>query len=273
MLFDRIALLALLATSCAPPSQVPQPQRSVPTDTMIDVGGHRLHFRIWQGDPHRVVVLEAGGGSDMSTWDTVPSMLARAVPATILAYDRAGLGQSEAGPAGLTPADEMDQLHRALVGLGARHTLLVSHSFGGMLSFYYLLRHPEQVAGMVLVDPMNPLFVQQVTFAWLNRTVPDIPNPQTPRDRVIVRMKQTMPGLVDETAGAVVASRTPMIVITAGVPWWGDSTIDQAWRKSHEDIVAERVNRRLVIAPRSRHGIPASDPELIVQAVQQLLPQ
>ena len=259
----------LLAGQSTAPSSLPA-QRSAPTDTLIDVGGHRLHLRSWAGRGALTIVFEAGGGADLTAWGTVPARLAGKTALRIVAYDRAGMGQSDLGPQTLTPFDEIAQLDRALDTLGIKRIVLVGHSYGGMLSLYHAARHPDRVVGLVLVDPMNPIFIDKVTLAWLNTTVPDFPDPKTPQEIVTSRLKSTMPAFADSARRTLPSIRVPMVVITAGVPWFGKPPIDSAWRESHEALVAGGKPREFVIAAKSKHDIPDTEPEVIVGAIEHL---
>ena len=78
----------------------------------------------------------------------------------LLPTDRAGLGKSDRGLLELTPVDEIHHLHAALRHLGVSGpTLVVGHSYGGVLGLLHALLYPDDVVGLVLVDPMNPGFV------------------------------------------------------------------------------------------------------------------
>ena len=88
----------------------------------------------WHGQGPIAVVFQAGGGAALDAWGDVPARAAARTVATVVAYDRAGMGQSEVGPIDLTPEAELDQLGRALDQLGLRRIVLVGHSFGGLLS-------------------------------------------------------------------------------------------------------------------------------------------
>ena len=51
----------------------------------------------------------------------------------------------------------MEELHALLSGARiSSQRILVGHSFGGMLVRAYAAKYPEQVAGLVLVDPLSP---------------------------------------------------------------------------------------------------------------------
>lgn len=242
-----------------------------PSDTMIDVGGHRLHFRVWLNRSDVTLVFESGGGATLESWENVPRTAADKFALRVVAYDRAGLGSSDVGPMGLVPEQELRGLDQALDRLGALRIILIGHSYGGLLSMYHALLEPGRVVGLVLVDPMNTDFIRRVSLAWLNSTVPDIVNPTSPRDTVIVRMKRSIESLVAESEPGIASLEIPMVVITAGIPWWGDADREAAWRTSHETIARMKSNRRLLIAPLSRHDIPETEPGSIIDALGLLL--
>jgi pimeloyl-ACP methyl ester carboxylesterase len=73
------------------------------------------------------------------------------------AYDRAGFGWSDAGPLPRTAGVIADELHTLLLRAAVRPPyVLVGHSFGGLVVRIFAARHPEQTAGLVLVDPAHP---------------------------------------------------------------------------------------------------------------------
>jgi pimeloyl-ACP methyl ester carboxylesterase len=63
----------------------------------------------------------------------------------------------------------------------------------------------------------------------------------------------------------------PIVVVTAGEPWWDDPPIDQAWRRSHEVIAGRSSARELVVAEGSGHDVPEEHPDVIVDAVKRVL--
>ena len=64
-------------------------QRNGPQD--VDVGGHRVHMVI-QGRGSPTVILESGLGQGRESWAKILSDVADLT--RVVAYDRAGLGQS-----------------------------------------------------------------------------------------------------------------------------------------------------------------------------------
>ena len=71
--------------------------RAQAVDSMVDVGGYRLHFHLVKGTG-LPIVFEAGGGDDASTWDAILTPIANVTGATLITYDRAGFGHSEVAP-------------------------------------------------------------------------------------------------------------------------------------------------------------------------------
>src|SRR4029450_4906750 len=121
---------------------------------LIDVGGHRLHLSCTgAGTPTGVREPGAGGMSSILGWIAPP--VAR--DTRVCVYDRAGRGWSE-------PADTPQDGAQIATDL---HTLLrrghvpgpyvpPGHSFGGLYVLTFAARYPDEVAGMVLVDPTAP---------------------------------------------------------------------------------------------------------------------
>ena len=272
-----LLLLAAGGTAPAPDaSGAPVPSggdaaAQAPSDELLRVDDHRLHFEIRAGTRPVTVVLEAGGAADATSWASVPERIAERTGATVVAYDRAGLGASELGPPSLSPREEVDQLHAALGRLRVpEDTVIVGHSYGGLLALDYAARHPQHLLGLVLVDPMNPRFIA-ATGDFVKSTAPEIDDPQSDRERTVVRMTQTLDGLADRVRASEPEIRAPMVIVTAGEPWWGDEAIDVAWRRSHQEMAVVAKNRRRVFAEGSEHDIPATRPAVIVDAVAALL--
>lgn len=280
----RIASLALLllatsatagtggrsARDASRPGGLP-PSRLV-ADTMVDVGGLSLHVAVAELHGAPTVVFQAGGAADAGSWGALPGRLVERGRASVIAFDRAGLGGSQPGGPGLGPEDEVAHLRRLLAELDAPGpVVLVGHSYGGALALLHAQLHPDEVGGLVLVDPMNAGFVDAVGMDWVQATVPDIAEPETDRERVIVRMRRTFPGLVAGLRAGSLAPETPVTVLTAGVGWWGSEEADRAWRTSHERLVTSHAGARLVVADSSRHDIPGTQPELVLVAIEDVV--
>lgn len=197
----------------------------------------------------------------------VQAQLAARTGATVVAYDRAGFGKSGTGPIDLTPRRQVQQLNAVLQELRTPpNRIIVGTSYGGVLAVLHGHLYPNGVRGLVLVDPMNPRFVQ-ATGEFVYSTVPHIEHPASSKDSALVRLVSTFDGLVRDPDASDVGLGIPMVIVTAGEAWWGRKDIDRAWRASHEAMAQAAPDRRLVVADGSKHDIPSKRPHTIIDAV------
>ncbi|MBM3728131.1 MAG: alpha/beta hydrolase [Acidobacteria bacterium] len=126
----------------------PAPGRIIPAD-----GSHWHAEIVGAGKP--VVVFEAGLAASSLNWRLVTGEVARWT--RVCAYDRAGLGYSGDAAPPRTASNCTEELHEMLerAGIPAPY-VLVGHSFGGLIIRLFTLRYPDEVAGLVFVDPLLP---------------------------------------------------------------------------------------------------------------------
>lgn len=117
----------------------------------IDVGGHRLHA-VCRGEGSPLVLLESGIAASSLSWSVVQPAIATFT--RVCAYDRAGLAWSDAPSCPRLFTRIVEDLAAVLTHLSSgERCVLVGHSFGSFLIRAYAARHPDRVAGIVLVDP------------------------------------------------------------------------------------------------------------------------
>ncbi len=128
-----------------------------PRGELIDIGGRRLRVvRAGERSDKPVVVFECGAFGCAADWSVVQTRLAeRGVYS--LAYDRAGLGYSDPGPAPRDGKAIAADLEALLAHLGETGPLImVGHSMGGLLLRVFVGRNRDRVQGVVLVDAVTP---------------------------------------------------------------------------------------------------------------------
>ena len=150
----QLALLAIAAFSVTTAHAPPDAALDVYArpGTMVRIGDHRRLDLRCSGSGAPTVLLEAGALADSMSWSRLQPLVARST--RVCAYDRAGLGFSDEGPAPRDLAADVDDLH-ALVRAAhlATPLVLVGHSRGSNIVRRYAERCPGDVAGLVLVDP------------------------------------------------------------------------------------------------------------------------
>jgi len=277
---------ALLALAIMPPVTTPattQDQSTQAVEKLVDVGGYSLNFRIIPGQG-AVILLESGGGMDSSEWDALAPKLARETGATVIAYDRAGFGKSDLPQTKYDLPEDTAALWRGLRTLGFdRDLILVGHSYGGFLVRFEAAEHPDTVRGVVFVDPFTVEFVDMLGIEYCNNhpmmgKLPfDASRPETLNkpERAMVRMVGA-PGsnLAEKIAvmrKAVVPEGIPVRVITSGIAFLPKPEEQKAWRESHERLTASMKSAILVLAEKSGHMIPYSEPDLIVSVVSEVV--
>jgi len=165
-----VSVLALAACSAAgEPSRAAAPETaaspsaalavSVQDDHMVDVGGHRLYATCtgtgsptivflhgWVNDPHFVPHEHEEGVRDLLDEDY-----------RVCLYDRRNVGFSDTVDGVQSPQAMLREMEKVLAGLDARPPyVLMAGSFGGLLAYDFLNHHPDEVAGMVMIDTMFP---------------------------------------------------------------------------------------------------------------------
>jgi pimeloyl-ACP methyl ester carboxylesterase len=124
---------------------------------MIEIGGRRLHMvRAGPAVARPLVLLEAGSFGLSADWGVVQAQLSDRGLGSI-AYDRAGLGLSDPGPAPRDGLAVVRDLEALLAAVGEAGPLVhVGHSMAGLHAHLFAGRNPGLIAGLVLVDAVTP---------------------------------------------------------------------------------------------------------------------
>jgi len=261
------------------PLPSPLSREATTRDTLVDVGGYRLHFRITDGRKDRpVVVLDAGGGLDADEWRLVQPGLANATGATVVSFDRAGFGSSEMPATAFDFRREVEGLHTGLKALGfADRVVLVGHSYAGFTLQLYAAMFASTVQGLLFVDPNSPSMVLAMggpagVLGMAGQQLPfDTAGKLTKEQAATVHQMRSFATTVEEVAAAPLPPTIPVIVITAGHQWWPVARQNRAFRASHELLANSVDDGTLIVAENSAHMIPETQPDLIVTSVQTLL--
>lgn len=149
-------LLGVAAVSCGTSAELTPEAPSVNNVEVVEAGA---------GDT--TVVFESGLGNDWTPWQLVAPEVA--AEARTFAYSRPGYGQSEPSLAARDAAQIVEDLRVLLETRGVSPPyVLVGHSFGGAYMELFAKAYPEQVSGVVLVDPRHRDFTSACQEAGLD---------------------------------------------------------------------------------------------------------
>lgn len=240
------------------------------TGGLVDVGGYRLRIEC-KGFGAPTVIMDSGLTFTKSTWGLVSPEIAKFT--RVCTYDRAGLGDSDAGPKPRTSQLIVDELQTLLRNAGIDSPyVLVGHSFGGLNMRLYASEHPEQVFGLVLVDSSH-----EDADARLASILP----PNRGRE-YLTRSQANSEGVDLETSNAQVRSSAPLpdvpmvVLMAARGHWPTDFPIDQAEvvrRELQLDLSRRVPHGSLIVAEEGGHFIQNDQPDLVAGAVRSVVEQ
>jgi pimeloyl-ACP methyl ester carboxylesterase len=136
-------------------------RRVLPPGDLVDLAdGRRLHLHVLgpadasAARDAPTIVLETGSGGFAASLAWLHRELSSNT--AVVAYDRAGYGFSDPDEGPLSAASVADELHDALRRRGLPGPyVLVGHSLGGGYVRVFTARHPDEVVGLVLLDPVH----------------------------------------------------------------------------------------------------------------------
>lgn len=137
-------------------------------DARIDVGNGRKVAIHCVGSGSRTVLFDSGGSDWSPVWALVQPEVAKVARACT--YDRAGLGDSDPARGPRTPGAIAQDIH-ALIAAAKLDgpVVLVGHSLGGFNVKLAAALYPEDVAGLVLIDPSEERTWERTRAALASR--------------------------------------------------------------------------------------------------------
>ena len=264
----------------------------------FDIGGYRLNLAC-QGHGRPAVVMDAGLGGSSSDWRYVQRDLRRRTMACV--YDRAGYGFSDDGPKPRNSERIVSEL-RALLREAkiSPPWVLVGHSFGGYNMRLLASRYPHEVVGLVLVDAphegqidrfLDSKFLRGLDkqgllrHLWESNLLSDALEQIGPFASLMGLHDRTALTVVNELAAYRQSSDSlreadlprdlPVTVIMHGHRFLPGGSVgeelEEDWLELQRDLAARHPHSRFIIAKKSDHNVEFQQPELISDAVAELL--
>jgi pimeloyl-ACP methyl ester carboxylesterase len=269
----RPALIEFLEVQGAGPTIVPKGRFS----GWFDIGGRQLFLRC-TGHGSPTVVLEGGLTSD---WYELQNQLSGFT--RVCSYDRPGGPGSRSDPAPIprTARDFVADLHALLAAARVPGPyVLAGHSNSGLFSVLYASTHPRQVAGLVLIDAVHPAYHRR-QLALLKPLLPPEVWEALRQEAITPPPRLVDPEGIDiwtsERQTRVALRRAPLrpmplVVLAHGrpessPPGWPGEEVERLWQQLQRELAQLVPGGRLVVATESGHNIQDDQPELVLDAI------
>lgn len=237
------------------------------TGGMIDVGGYRLRIQC-QGKGSPTIIMDSGLNMPMDTWQTVPKEVAKFT--RVCTYERAGLDESDASPKQLrTSKDVVTDIYTLLQNAGEKGPfVLAGHSFGGLNMLLYSSLHPQDVAGIVLIDSSHPEQYQR----YANLKSPEEREKYLRHEGGENREHINLLASAEEVKNALPIPPIPLVILSAE-----GSNLDPEevpFVKDHHEMQVDFTRlsplSKLIIVNNSGHFIQQDRPDIVIDSIQNL---
>ncbi len=292
--------LALVTTGCSTNAATGGTTRTTASKgqgnlaKVFPVDGHGVYVQcMGRGSP--TIVLISGAGVSSASWDYVGDTSDRAHPpkkspaavepqlvkvTRVCSYDRPGTAgfddspsRSTTVPQPTTAQGDARTLHDALRVAGVSSPyLLVGHSWGGFIATTYDRLYPNQVNGMVLIDPgsqyLQTVLPPDIWNAWMQAITangsknPTVEQPDYPAS---ISFLSTLPTV----------KNVPTVVLTSDKPidylGIGDApTYHPHWVEA-QSLLAQSLGSKQITNTDSGHFIQAENPALVIAQTKAVL--
>jgi len=267
--------------------------------------GRKLNlYCVGEGSP--TVLLESGlGGGSFLYWNKVQAQLGTMT--RTCAYDRAGLGFSDAGPFPRSPKRITEDLHNLLVAAHEmRPFVLVGHSQGGIYVRNYAATFPADVGGLVLIESaaLGQFSRASTGPLMVFDTVVALETCKANADRGLIQLGSTCVGSIPQNYSADLSKallvngsksknyetqlseareslalapdseaksfgNLPISILY--VPHPESPEMDRAWQKQQNEFANLSTNSSIKLVPNSGHMMPKDQPAIVVEAVSALV--
>lgn len=223
------------------------------------------------GEHKPTVILEAGLGDDMTTWESVISQIETS--SEVFTYNRAGFTGSNSNNSERNGAVIVKELRALLksVGLTAPY-ILVGHSLGGGYMELFAKTFPDEVAGVVLIDPNSSKYPEHCKARKLDFCDPPSDIPAWASMFLPPAVEGEIKGFA-KTHSQVNAindfPNVPLVVLSATQSRATQSVaVSELYTQMHRELAELSQISKFVICDTCTHYIHKDEPSLVVEAIQ-----
>jgi pimeloyl-ACP methyl ester carboxylesterase len=272
-----IAVTKIVLSPFVTPAQT-NDQSILTSDKYVILDGKKMHYQAG-GTGAATVVFENGHGDDLSEWNSVFSEVAKF--AKVIRYDREGYGLSEYYTQPQTFKQIATRLHELLQKANIRPPyVLVGHSMGGALIRAFAFMYPNEITGLVFVDPFNEYVGSELTKEQKTEAATSMDS-SIKKDSIMMEKGSTtyaaefkimrgefLNGFPELNSFGALPD-VPMALFAAGKnrpPGWENSVKELFANKMHE-----LSETRFIEIPQSPHYIQDYEPSLVIENIRRIV--
>jgi pimeloyl-ACP methyl ester carboxylesterase len=234
-------------------------------DSLVEAGGLKYHVA---GEDGVTVVLDAGIFDAGAVWREVAAHVASF--ARVVSVDRRGAGVAPES-FDWSPITAASATHRVLRrSMLDAPVIVVGWSLGGVYARAFVHAYPSRIGGLVLVEPLHEALLARHSSDTLDQLGTEWWPRDLPGSAIEAMTEAAAPDLRLLTNGTDLPG-VPLVLIT------GDSA---PLRSATREIIADPLHRetmglapgvRHIIAGRSGHAVPIDRPDVVVDAILEMV--
>lgn len=241
-----------------------------PDTVKVTVDGHQMVLYKY-GNKGPVVVLEAGGMSDHTSWNSIVGTLSK--EATVITYDRPGYRQSVSCNKPRTANRIASELYEALKKAGIKGPyVLGGWSWGGFFVRTFAGLYPAVTKGLLLVDPAD-----ERTYMQMAKTQADA-FMKIDKERPFVHFAAEdefdamLPVMFQAAASDSKYKGKIELLIAGSMKEWSEDEkpLKLIWNEELQSWGKRNSNIHTVVVD-AGHFIQREKPEVVIEAVRRLL--
>jgi pimeloyl-ACP methyl ester carboxylesterase len=135
----------------------------------VNIDGQKFRIKEF-GVGDVTVIFESGMSDSLETWGTIPDTVASF--AHVFLYDRADIGKSDPSRQERTIPNMVLELKSILIHENVFPPfVLVGHSLGGYITRYFSSQYPDDVKGLLLLDPAPEAYWESMSKKELRKYI------------------------------------------------------------------------------------------------------
>ena len=235
-------------------------------------------FKIIKGND-TPILFESGNGDDGSIWENILKPIHDSTGATLITYDRAGLGKSEIDTTEISFKQEIKDLNKALKKLGFKEDyFLIAHSFGGMYASELAQKNQGKIKGAVFIDVGTPCHLNDEYTTRVKNSISDENWEMLKQYKTgLYHVLNKFPEIAEYMSKRYISNSIPLTLIVAEhykpTQQIGETEQDMLDWKTCLENFGNLPNHKYVVTKNTDHKVWEKDPRTVIEEIAKLYNQ